>query len=277
MGFNMTGEVGPRGKFGVSRVPRSDALLSLTWAEVREKAYPKLGLSDEVNEWRLANMRKVRRRFKRIRRAQKFHAPLIVGSFGLRRLDAVGNPLVFGVAGLDVITNEFVSTLTDHMQSSTGGIDLFRYHAIGTGSSAASAADGALGTELSATGLTAGGRAIGTQTEGASTNIYETVGTNTVNSTRALREVGVFNSSVSQGAAILVDRDVYAVINLSSGESLQSTCRPWLDHAYLCRDPICLKQRRVLQPLHQNADESPLRHHWTATIRRHVVDRLTMS
>jgi hypothetical protein len=223
MGFNMTGEVGPRGKFGVQKIPRSDALLSLDWTEVRDKAYPKLGLPDEVNEWRLANMRKVRRRFKRIKRAQKHHGPLLVGSFGLRTLDRAGNPLVFGVCGLDVVTNEFVSTLTDHMQSSTGGIDLFRYHAIGTGSSAASAADGALGTEISATGLTAGGRAIGTQTEGASTNIYETVGTNTVNSTRALREVGVFNSSVSAGAAILVDRDVYAVINLSSGESLQST------------------------------------------------------
>jgi hypothetical protein len=67
-------------------------------------------------------------------------------------------------------------------------------------------------------------RATGSLTEGASANIFRTVGTNTLDETpgAALREHGIL-SSATVGAGVLWDRTLYAAITLSSGDGLQST------------------------------------------------------
>jgi hypothetical protein len=215
----------PRGTFGLQKFPASDKLEEFSWRELARKALPQRGLSDEVNEWRLSNMGDVVRRFRRVKKAAKYHSPIMVGSFGIRKLDVFGNPLIFGVSGLNVVTQVFVNEVVDEMQTSTGGIDLFSWHAVGENSTTAPAiGDTQLAAELPAARLTGGGRASGSQTEGSSADVYETVGTNTIaaSTAAALLEVGVFNSS-STGSGILADRDTFAVINLSSGESLQST------------------------------------------------------
>jgi hypothetical protein len=147
----------------------------------------------------------------------------MVGSFSMATIDRQGRFQPFGLSGLDVVTTAFVEHIVDDMVSSTAGMSGFKWHNSGLSSSAATAAQTALGDELTSTEISGGGRASGTQVQGASSNIYESVGTITiVKSTVALRESSIFNTSAI-ASGIMVDRDVYAVINLTSGESLQTT------------------------------------------------------
>ena len=65
-------------------------------------------------------------------------------------------------------------------------------------------------------------RATGTTTEGASANVYRTVGTNTVDASVAITEHGIF-SQAATGGGTLLDRSLFSAVNLASGDSLQST------------------------------------------------------
>lgn len=126
----------------------------------------------------------------------------------------------YGVVGDKVITNNGVGYLVDAWQNSVE-LESQKYHGLGTGSTAENQTDSALVTELT-TEYTGDVRATGSLTEGASANIFRTVGTNTLDGTpgAALREHGIFSAS---SAGVLWDRTVYAAITLSSGDALQST------------------------------------------------------
>jgi hypothetical protein len=65
-------------------------------------------------------------------------------------------------------------------------------------------------------------RGTGTTTEGASANIYRTVGTVTADAQIVVREHGVF-SQAATGGGTLLDRTVFTTITLESGDSLQAT------------------------------------------------------
>lgn len=125
-----------------------------------------------------------------------------------------------GLLGTKVITNNGVGFLVDAWQNIVE-LENMKYHGLGTGSTAENQTDSALVTELT-TEYTGDVRATGSLTEGASANIFRTVATNTLDGTpgAALREHGIFSAST---AGVLWDRTVYAAINLSSGESLQTT------------------------------------------------------
>ena len=126
----------------------------------------------------------------------------------------------YGCVGHKVITTAGVNYLVDAWQNSVE-LENFKYHALGTGSTAEANGDTALVTELT-TEYTGDVRATGTTTEGASANIFRTVGTNTLDGTpgAALREHGIFSASTS---GTLWDRTVFSSITLSSGDALQST------------------------------------------------------
>lgn len=126
----------------------------------------------------------------------------------------------YGLVGDRVITNNGVGYLVDAWQNSVE-LENQKYHGLGTGSTAENQTDSALVTELT-TEYTGDVRATGTTTEGASANIFKTVGTNTLDGTpgAALREHGIFSAST---AGVLWDRTVYAAITLSSGDALEST------------------------------------------------------
>jgi hypothetical protein len=125
-----------------------------------------------------------------------------------------------GWTGYKVITTAGVAFLVDAWQNSVE-LEILKYHGIGTGSTTEAAADVALVTELT-TEYTGDIRATGTLTEGASANIFRTVGVNTLDGTpgSALREHGIFSAA---SAGTLWDRTVYGAISLSSGDSLSST------------------------------------------------------
>lgn len=127
----------------------------------------------------------------------------------------------FGLASVRVVTTAGVQFLVDCFQGTTEP-ELMRYHGLGTGSTAEAVGDTALVTELTTQYNPDNTRATGTLTEGASANVFRTVGTNAVDAAVALREHGIFSQSAT-GGGVLLDRSVFAEINLASGNSLQST------------------------------------------------------
>jgi hypothetical protein len=118
-----------------------------------------------------------------------------------------------GVISTKVITDAFVGYVVDQLQSSTGGIANFRYHAAGIGGGAESQTDTALTSEVAT-------RAIGSQAEGATANIYKTVGTVNFGAAFAIIEHGLFRNTAGD---ILADRSTFAAINVGNGDSIEFT------------------------------------------------------
>lgn len=124
----------------------------------------------------------------------------------------------YGVVSYRVVTTAFVTALATalHTQASPG--NLF-YHALGTGNTAAAITDTGMGTELT-TEYTGDVRATGTHTSAA--GVYESVGTITIDSgTPAVTEHGVMGAS--SGASTLIDRHVFAAVNMAAGDSFVAT------------------------------------------------------
>jgi hypothetical protein len=129
-----------------------------------------------------------------------------------------GEWIDYGVVSYRVVTTAFVTALATalHTQASAG--DLF-YHALGTGVGAEGAANTGMGTELT-TEYTGNVRATGTHTSAA--GVYESVGTITLDSgTPAVTEHGVMGANT--GASTLIDRSVFAAVNMASGDSFVAT------------------------------------------------------
>ncbi len=127
----------------------------------------------------------------------------------------------WGVVCRRVVTTAGVGFIVDAFQN-TVEIENLKYHALGTGTNAEATGDTALQTELT-TEYVGNTRATGTTTEGASANIYRTVGTVTLDSgTPAVTEHGVFSAA---SAGVLLDRSVFSAINLvgANGDAIQAT------------------------------------------------------
>ncbi len=120
-----------------------------------------------------------------------------------------------GVIARKKVTTAFVNHLVDSLQNqTTKPIDTFKYHDSGTGVVAESNADTALGTPCGEA------RDTGTQIEGASANIYKSVATHTYAGSFAITEHGLFSASTGP---TLMDRSVFAAINVVSGEKIEFT------------------------------------------------------
>lgn len=143
-----------------------------------------------------------------------FGAPVLLGKLSAVLVRKDGSTIHFGVVGWRVVTTVYVNLLVDELQSSQAAHSTFLYHDSGTGTTAEAAGDSALVTKVET------GRATGTQTEGASANIYRSVGTISYTATRAVTEHGLF--SASSGGS-LMDRTVFSAINVVSGDSIQFT------------------------------------------------------
>lgn len=147
--------------------------------------------------------------------------PTMTSKLNLVIVNNDGVEVDYGTVGYKVVTDAGVGAIVDAFQN-TFEVENFNYHGIGTDNTAEDAGDTALGTELTTEYNPDNTRATGSQGEGASANIYQTVGTNTVDSAVAIVEHGIF-SQAATGGGILLDRTVFSVINLSNGDSLQST------------------------------------------------------
>jgi hypothetical protein len=114
---------------------------------------------------------------------------------------SVGRPDIdFGLVSARLVTTAFAAYLVDSLQDSTTyPMDVFKYHASGTGTTAEANTQTALVTEVET-------RATGSLAEGASSNIFKTVGTQTYTATRTIAEHGIFSQSAVGGT--MLDRSL---------------------------------------------------------------------
>jgi hypothetical protein len=208
----------------------------LTWSSVRD-GLPRIGLPQEVNEWREGNREHLLRGTLRLALAKELRLPHLHGGLGIRVFRNLGlypdlerrirtgervsareflrygiRQLDFGFASHRSITTAGVNFLEDVFEN-TAEAENFKFHAMGTGSTAENITDTVLVTEVET-------RATGSQGQGASANIYQTIGTITATTNRAIQEHGIFSAS---SAGTLWDRTVFTTINLANGDSIQFT------------------------------------------------------
>jgi hypothetical protein len=119
-----------------------------------------------------------------------------------------------GVVSRRSVTTAFVNYLVAcFLQSTTSPLDVFKYHEPGSGTGAESTASTALGTAV-------GTRATGTNSTGATANVFQSIATAVFTATAAITEHGVFSATT---AGTLLDRSSFAAINVASGDSVAFT------------------------------------------------------
>jgi hypothetical protein len=198
-----------------------DDRLRLDVKTLRAFCLPQRGLPDVVNEWRTRNLRNVWRGARRALAAKAIGVPTHFGSLFLAHWDGAHEELTpLGLVSLRVVTDAGVAFIADAF-TNTVEAELMNFHGMGTGTTAEAAADTALVTELTTEYTPNSTRATGVQT--SPTNVYQTVGTNTIDSgTPAVTEHGVF-SQAATGGGTLLDRSKLAALNLVSGDGIQFT------------------------------------------------------
>lgn len=193
----ISGDVRPRGDLGikVQRAPKAP----LSWRLRNVLRWPYLvGLIG----WLLGHG------YTRI-----FGAPVLLGRLEARLIRKDGSVVDYGTLGFRVVTTAFVSFVVDQLQTETSVFGDFKYHDSGVGATAENASD----TDMQTTDGES--RATGTQTE-ASATVYQSVGTISYTTTKAITEHGLFNASTS---GTLMDRTVFSAINVVNGDSIQFT------------------------------------------------------
>lgn len=139
--------------------------------------------------------------------------PTLTGELSARLIKADGQIIDYGSLSHRVVTTAFVNFLVDQLQTETSVFGDFKFHDGGVGTTAENITD----TGIETTDGEA--RATGTQTESAS-NAYRSVGTIAYTTTKAVTEHGLFNDAT---AGTLMDRSVFAAINVVNGDSIEFT------------------------------------------------------
>jgi len=202
---------------GLSSYPAKE----LSLAEIAHYGLPRKGLDDRVNTWRASNLRNLVRGARRVIAARALNLSNFYGSLYLTHISRDGEVVEYGLASMRVVTTAGVNYIVDAFQNTTE-VENLKYHGIGTGTNSEASADTALQTESTTALNPDSTRATGSLTEGASANIFRTVGTLTVDATAAITEHGIF-SQAATGGGTLLDRSVFSALNLVSGDSLQAT------------------------------------------------------
>lgn len=115
--------------------------------------------------------------------------------------------------GYRVVTTAWAEFVVDQLQTETSEFGDFKFHDSGVGSTAENVTD----TDIETTDGES--RATGTQTESSSV-IYESVGTITYTSTKAIVEHGLFSQSTG---TTLMDRTVFSAVNVVNTDSISFT------------------------------------------------------
>ena len=171
--------------------------------------------------YRLRNFLNVWRGLWRIYVARVFGVSNVIGSLTARVIRADGSVVNYGLVSLRVVTDAGVAFIVDAFQNLVE-LEIMKYHGFGTGTTAEAAGDTALVTELTTQYATDNVRPTGTLAEGATGNIFRTVGTLSPDATVAITEHGIFSQAAVAGGTLL-DRSKFSAINLVSGDSLQVT------------------------------------------------------
>ena len=145
--------------------------------------------------------------------ARKFGIATITGKLEAVLIRADGSMVRYGVLGYRQVTTAFVNFVVDELIAETTEFGDFKFHDSGVGVTGENITD----TDIETTdGET---RATGTQVEDDADD-YQSVGTITYSTTKAITEHGLFNIVT---AGILMDRTVFTVINVVDTDSIQFT------------------------------------------------------
>jgi hypothetical protein len=189
------------------------------------QAMPHRSQDRHVQAWKTRNLPNIWRGARRLIAARTLGVPHMFGALWLEKLDGrTGEVTDYGLASLRVVTDVGCQKIVAAMNTSDAATAVaFKFHGLGTGTTAEATTDTALVTELTTEYAVDSTRATGTQTTGATTKVYRTVATNTLDSgTPAVTEHGVFSAA---SAGSLLDRSKFAAINLigANGDGLNST------------------------------------------------------
>lgn len=147
--------------------------------------------------------------------------PTVVSSLSIRVRRANGEWVDYGTVCYRVVTDAGVAFIVDDMDNSATDITTLNYHGVGTGVTAESAAQTALVTESTTVLNPDSTRATGTKSQ-PSANILRSVGTLTFDGSAAITEHGIF-SQAATGGGTLLDRSLFAAINVAAADSIQFT------------------------------------------------------
>lgn len=220
---NAVGTIAPGGSLGLKVIKAEQPARELSIRELAYYGLPRSEQDRQVRAWKARNARNLLRGARRVVAARALGLPHMYGQLFLKVIKADGRQFDLGLASMRVVTNNGVAYIVSNMTTPASFfVENFHFHGIGTGTNAENVTDTGLQTESTTALNPDSTRATGTGVVGASANIFHTVGTNTVDATVAATEHGVF-SQAATGGGTLLDRSVYAVVNLASGDSLQST------------------------------------------------------
>ncbi len=171
----------------------------------------KQGKDNPEIAWRLSNLGYLIRGFERVNRESRDNCSRPAGVLHVKVKKPEGI-LDLGLVSVNVVTNAGVAYIIDALQNLTEAENL-RWHGSGTGNTAENISQTALVAEV-------GTRVSGTQTEGASANIYKTVATLTYGSSLSIVEHGLFSASSS---GTLFDRTVFSSIAVDTSTGIEFT------------------------------------------------------
>lgn len=176
----------------------------------------------EVRMWRIKNLPNLLRGLYTVLISRIFKIPCFWGEVYLKKICANGNIIDYGLASLRVVTTAGVGYIVDAFQNSVE-LENMKYHGFGTGTGNEAVGDTALGTELTTEYTTDNTRPTGSTEEGATANIFKTIGTFTCdNGTPAVTEHGIFSQAANSGG-VLLDRSKFAAINMVATDSIVAT------------------------------------------------------
>lgn len=126
-----------------------------------------------------------------------------------------------GLIATKLVTDAAVAYIVDDWDGGANVIDLFNFHGCGTGTTAEAASDTALVTESTTALNPDSTRATGTKSQ-PSANVMRSVALVTFDATAAITEHGVFTQAATGGGTLL-DRSVFAAINVVAADGIQWT------------------------------------------------------
>jgi len=171
--------------------------------------------------WRLRNFPRLFAGLWRLAVARVLGIPVYYGTLKLCLFRRDGSVLDYGVVGYRVVTTAGMNFLVDAFQGITD-LSLFVYHGLGTGTNGEVAGDTGLQSELSTQYVPDSTRTTGSSTEGASANIYRSVGLVQVDDDVDITEHGLFTQAATGGGTLL-DRTVFTLVGMVSGDKLEAT------------------------------------------------------
>lgn len=228
-------ELTPRGSLSLSRIPVLERPLIRTFDDAIKYGTP----FGEGKSMRLFGRQRALRKARwQAANAENFRRSLIdqvafearalpnrlnaIGHLWLAKIGLDGSLDDLGLVSCRVVTDTGVQYIVDSFQGLVEPENM-KYHGLGTGTTAESAAQTALVTELTTAYSVSSTRPTGTLGEkSGDAKTFETTATITVSASVAATEHGIF-SQAATGGGVMIDRSVFSAVNLASGESLQAT------------------------------------------------------